>query len=64
MTSGGAALRKDPEGHPHGSFPIDCGVTDRTAGEGYGRKSRGQVYEESHCGISKKGERTDESLEQ
>ena len=28
-------------------------MTDRTAGEGYSHKSRGQVVEESHCGIGK-----------
>jgi RNA-directed DNA polymerase len=28
-------------------------VTGRTAGKGYDRKSRGQVIEESHCGIGK-----------
>ena len=26
---------------------------DRTVGEGYGGKSQGQVFEESHCGIGK-----------
>ena len=26
---------------------------DRTVGEGYGRKSQGQAFEESHCGIGK-----------
>ena len=41
MMSVGAALRKDPEGYPYGFSPIGCGVTNRTAGEGYGRKSRG-----------------------
>jgi RNA-directed DNA polymerase len=35
--------------------PIGCGVDGRTAGEGYGRKSRGQVFEESHSGINRKG---------
>ena len=28
-------------------------MTGRTAGKGYDRKSRGQVIEESHCGIGK-----------
>ena len=32
-------------------FPIGGGVNGRTKGEGYGRKTRGQVTEESHIGI-------------
>ena len=46
------------------SSPIECGVNGRTAGEGYGRKTRGQGTEESHIGIKERGNGTCESPEQ
>src|SRR6516164_1374773 len=46
------------------SSPIECGVNGRTAGEGFGRKTRGQATEESHIGIKERGNGTCESSEQ
>jgi len=60
----GAVLRRVPRGEAPGTFPIGSGVSDRTAGEGFGRKTRGQATEESHIGIKEGSNGTCESPEQ